>query len=95
MPCSIHRVHDTIYIIHILYSIYTTYAIHPIYIIYIIYTIYTLYTYLPMEMPTQGICVFEAENMPTRLSYRPPAAMEPTYMCIHMCMLNVTRLAYK
>jgi hypothetical protein len=28
---------------------------------------------MPMDTPTQGVCVPEGENMPTRLSYRPPS----------------------
>lgn len=37
---------------------------------------------MPMETPTQGVCP-EAENMPTKLSYRPPAAIDPTYRIMH------------
>jgi len=33
---------------------------------------------MPMLTPTHGVCAPEGENMPTKLSYLPPAAMDPT-----------------
>ena len=49
----------------------------------------------PIEIPTHGICLPDGENIPTKSSYLPPAAIDPTPEVSSPAVFRLEKLSYK
>ncbi len=50
---------------------------------------------IPNDMPTHGTSDLDDENIPTNLSYRPPAATEPTPTIVPPCSSSFVCSTFK